>query len=137
MNPPGLPISPTLNLARATAGAFAGAVTGYLAFGWLVSQGFYALALPGVLLGLGGSMASKQPSRVLAIVCGLSAAALGLFTEWSQFPFTADKSFGYFLAHLADLRPLTWIMLAVGSAAAAWFVGRGNPPQRTEEKTPA
>lgn len=126
-----------LNCVRTLAGASVGGVAGYFAVGWLASQGFYALALPGVLLGLGGGFCSQKPSRVLTILCGLSAAALGLFTEWRHFPFVADKSFGYFLAHLADLRPLTWIMLALGTAAGAWFVWRGGPSQRTPENPPA
>lgn len=125
-----------LNVARTLAGAAAGGLAGYFAFGWLVNQGFYALALPGVLLGLGGGFCALQPTRALTVICGIAAAGLGVFSEWRHFPFVADNSFGYFLAHLADLRPLTWIMLALGTGAGAWFVWRGGPVQRPREIPP-
>lgn len=123
--------APALNAARTLAGAAAGGAAGYFAVGWLVQQGFYAMALPGVLLGLGGGFCGLKPTRTLAVICGIGAAALGLFTEWRHFPFVADNSLGYFLTHLADLRPLTWIMLVLGTVAGAWFVWRAGPGQRS------
>lgn len=136
MNARNQPESATNNIARTLAGAAAGGLVGYFAFGWLVGQGFYAVALPGVLLGLGGGFCALRPTRGLTVVCGIAAAGLGIFSEWRHFPFIADKSFGYFLAHLTDLRPLTWIMLAIGGAAGAWFVWRGGPVQRTHAHPP-
>ncbi len=122
-------VSAALNVARTLAGAAAGGAAGYFAFGWLVGQGFYALALPGVLLGLGGGFCALRPTRALAVICGVAAAGLGVVSEWRHFPFIADKSFVYFVTHLSNLRPLTWIMIALGTAAGAWFVWRGGRTQ--------
>lgn len=108
----------TLTLAAATAG---GGI-GYFIFGWLVSQGFYAPAIPGVLLGIGGGFVAKQRNVAVAALGGVMALALGLFAEWRHFPFAADDSLSYFLAHLADLRPLTLIMIGLGGFAGFWFV---------------
>lgn len=129
-------VSVTLNVARTLAGAAVGGAAGYIAFGWLVAQGFYALALPGVLLGLGGGFCGVRPTRALAVICGVVAAGLGVFSEWQHFPFIADKSFGYFVTHLSNLRPLTWIMIALGTAAGAWFVWRGGPSQPPKHHPP-
>ncbi len=60
-----------------------------------MEQGFYALVLPGGLLGLGAGIV-KNRSWLIAVVCGLSAVGLGLFTEWHFFPFVKDESFRYF-----------------------------------------
>jgi hypothetical protein len=54
-------------------------------------------------------------SLLLAIICGVAGVALGLFTEWRFAPFIADHSLSYFLSHLHLLRPITWIMLALGA----------------------
>src|SRR5258706_9239406 len=88
-------------------GAVAGGAIGHFAFLWIARQGFYALALPGALAGLGCGWLGKSNSRPLAILCGLLGLALGIFSEWRFAPFMKDHSLGYFLAHLQDLRPLT------------------------------
>jgi hypothetical protein len=100
-------------------GAVLGGVVGYFGFGWLIRQGFYGLVLPGGLIGLGAGVASCR-SRWPAVVCGISALLLGLFTEWSYFPFKADGSFGYFLCNAHDLKPLTLMMIAAGAAIGFW-----------------
>jgi hypothetical protein len=100
-------------------GAALGGLIGHFAFGWLVNQGFYGLVLPGGLVGLGAGYSSCR-SRWPAVVCGVLAFALGLATEWRFFPFTADDSFTYFLAHLHQLKPITMLMLAAGTAIGFW-----------------
>ena len=100
-------------------GGVLGGVVGYFAFGWLISQGFYGLVLPGGLIGMGagyGQCRSRWPS----VVCGVSALWLGLFTEWRFFPFKADDSFGYFLRNVHELKPITLLMLAAGKAIGFW-----------------
>ena len=128
--------SPALNAARTLAGALAGGAVGYFVFGWLVGQGFYAPAIPGVLLGLGGGWLGTQRSQALAISCGLLATALCLFAEWRHFPFVRDDSLAYFLTHLADLKPLTMIMVALGGFAGFWFVWRERSPAPPSASTP-
>jgi hypothetical protein len=110
---------------RGMAGAVIGAVVGWFAFGWLVSQGLYGLALPGALLGLGCGLISGGVSTVNAVLCAVLAGVLGLVLEWRHRPFVADESFGFFLSHLHELKGITWVMVALGSVFAYWF-GRGR-----------
>ena len=111
----------TRNLLLGLLGAAAGGVAGYFAFVWALRAGFYALMLPGGLIGLGGGLLVKDRSVVRATICGIFAAGVGLFSEWRNLPFVADNSFGYFLTHLHQLRGLTLLMLAGGTALAAWL----------------
>lgn len=101
------------------AGAAVGGLLGYAGFFWIAQQGFYALVLPGGLLGLGASLA---PSRWIgwAVICGAAALALGLFTEWQFAPFNKDGSLSYFMTHLHQLKPVTWLMILVGAAIGFW-----------------
>lgn len=96
-------------------GGAAGGCLGFYAFFWIASQGFYALVLPPGLLGMGAGLASRQRSVPLAIACGVAGLALGLFTEWRFAPFVADKSFFHFITHLHSLKPITLLMLALGT----------------------
>jgi hypothetical protein len=61
----------------------------------------------------------------LGVVCGVLATLLGIVTEWRFFPFIADGSFGYFVAHLHDLKMTTLVSIAVGGLFGFWF-GRGR-----------
>jgi hypothetical protein len=101
-------------------GAAIGGVLGYFAFFWIANQGLYGMIIPGGLLGLGAGIA-KNRSIIVAVVCGVLAIGLGLFTEWQFAPFKKDDSLGYFLAHVHELKPITLIMIAVGAAIAFWI----------------
>jgi hypothetical protein len=103
----------------ALGGALVGGAVGYSAFFWSAQQGFYALVLPGGLLGLGAGIVQNRSSWV-AVACGLLAIALGLFTEYRFAPFAEDHSLGYFLAHVLDLRPLTLLMIGLGGLIGFW-----------------
>ena len=72
------------------------------------------------MLGLGAGI-PRNSSRAVAIVCGLLALGLGLYTEWRFFPFKVDNTLGYFLGHLHQLKPVSWLMLAVGTVLG-WYV---------------
>ena len=96
-------------------GALIGGLVGFVAFKWLLGQGFYGLLLPGGLLGMGAGML-KTPTNIIAVVCGILALAFGLVAEWSAFPFSADESLAYFLMHFYDLKPITLIMIVLGGA---------------------
>lgn len=100
-------------------GALVGGVLGYFAFGWLLGQGFYGLILPGGLLGLGAGVARPR-SILLAVVCGLAAVALGLFTQWRFALFAKDESLRFFLLHLHHLKPVTLLMIGVGGGIGFW-----------------
>ena len=112
---------PLADAALGLAGAAVGGVLGYLAFGWLAGQGFYALALPGVLLGLGATVLARRRSMAVAVTCGVLALALGVFAEWKHFPFAKDDSLIYFVTHLFDLRAFTLIMIGLGGFGGFWF----------------
>src|SRR5262245_47218152 len=108
-------------------GAAIGGAVGLFTFDWIVGHGFYGLMIPGALLGLGCSMLAQHRSLARGIVCALAAIVLSLFSEWYSRPFAADQSLKFFLDHLRDLSPITWIMLAVGSLAAFWMGRDANP----------
>jgi hypothetical protein len=127
-----------VNAGLGLAGAATGGVLGYLAFGWLAAQGFYALALPGVLLGLGAAVLAKKRSMPMAVACGILALGLGGFAEWKHFPFAKDDSLAYFLTQLADLRPLTLIFICLGCFGGFWFArpaARPRQPAANENPT--
>ena len=101
------------------AGALAGGAAGYFLFFYLAAHGYYGLAIPGGLLGIGAGI-SRSSSRLTPLACSLLALALGTFTEWRYAPFIADGSLGYFLRHFGDLTPMTVIMIAIGVFAGFW-----------------
>jgi len=105
-------------------GAIAGGLAGYFAFFWIARQGFYGLILPGCLLGVGAGLFPTR-SITICVACGLSALALGLFTEWKFAPFIQDAGLRYFLLHLNQLKPLTLLMIAAGA-----FIGFYSPFSR-------
>lgn len=109
------------NDALALLAGVAGGMAGYLGFLWIAGQGFYALVLPGAMVGLCASI-FKSRSLAVCIVCGVMALCIGLFTEWRFAPFARDGSLYYFLAHVHQLRPLTTILIAAGA-----LVGFGVP----------
>jgi hypothetical protein len=114
-------------LLRGLCGAAVGGLIGYFVFGWIIQQGFYAMVLPGAVLGMGYGLASRARSAVGGIISGVLALAFGLFMEWKHFPFVKDDSFGYFISHVHQLKPITLIMIVLGAFIAFWFgVGRDS-----------
>src|SRR5262249_40155099 len=79
-------------------GAAVGGAIGYFAFRWFCKQGFYAMVLPGGMLGLGCLILARHRSMARGIVCGVAAVALGLFTEWRHF--WANRTLGQFLTEV-------------------------------------
>ena len=75
------------------------------------------------------SWARTNRSLWVAILCGILATALGLFTEFQFAPFIADESLAYFLTHLFALKPITQLMIAAGG-----FIGFWIPFRRTERR---
>jgi hypothetical protein len=107
----------------ALAGGLVGGALGYYAFFILAKQGFYALAVPGTLIGLGAGVGKNHTTLVPAI-CGIGALLLGLYTEFSFAPFVDDDSLGYFVRHLHQLRSMTWIMILIGVGIAFYVPAR-------------
>ena len=111
--------------AKGLVGAAIGGAVGWFTFGWLLSQRFYALALPGVLVGLGFGLCSRRSMLTGGLFCAVAALGLMLMCEWSHRHFIADKSLGYFLTHLRDLEQFTFVLLAIGTMFSFWF-GKGR-----------
>ena len=107
--------------ARGLAGAAVGGVVGYFAFAWVLRQGFYAIMLPGALIGFGAELLAMHRSQARGIACAVGALLLGLFAEWHERPFLADDSLGYFVGHLNELKGITWIMIGVGTFLAYYW----------------
>src|SRR5215471_7924041 len=93
-------------------GALVGGILGYLAFFWIAAQGFYALVLPGGLLGVGAGL-GKPRTVLFAVGCSIAAVVLGLVTEWRFAPFLKDDSLTYFLLHIHELKPITLLMIGL------------------------
>src|SRR5208337_1787864 len=102
-------------------GAGVGAVLGYLVFDWLLGQGFYAAAIPGMALGLGAGLPARNVSVLRGSICGVAALLLGFFSEWHLRPFVRDRTLGFFLTHLDHLSAVSWIMLLLGGVLGFWF----------------
>jgi hypothetical protein len=100
-------------------GAVVGGLVGYFGFLWIARQGFYALVVPGALLGAGASLFPNRPTAI-CIGCAVLALALGILAEWRVAPFLGEVSLGYFLAHVRQLKPITLIMLAAGAFIGFW-----------------
>jgi uncharacterized membrane protein YqgA involved in biofilm formation len=119
--------------------AIVGGVLGYFAFFWLFAHGFYGMILPGGLLGLGASI-PRNRHRWLAVVCGLLATGLGLFTEWRLAPFVKDESLGDFLLHVHHKGPVTLLMIAAGGVLGFWLpysrLEDGSRPGKRPEGPP-
>jgi hypothetical protein len=109
------------NLLIGVGGAIGGGILGYFAFMWIARQGFYALMLPGGLVGLGGGLWVRDRSPLRAAICSVIALAWGLFAEWRFAPFIKDDSLGYFLSHLHELRPITLLLIVAGGAFGYWL----------------
>jgi heme O synthase-like polyprenyltransferase len=83
------------------------------------------MIIPGAALGAAGGFLFRDRSPAFGIVCGILAILLGIFAEWWTSPFIADGSFGYFLTHLQELKPVNFIMIALGGLCGFWF-GQGR-----------
>ncbi|MCF7975620.1 MAG: hypothetical protein K9N55_17520 [Phycisphaerae bacterium] len=103
------------------AGAIAGAVLGYFLVFVIARQGFYAIALPGALLGLGCGALSGRKSVAMGIMCGVLGFAVGIYTQWRFAPFVKDESLSFYLAHLLDVNRVTQILILMGAMLAFWF----------------
>jgi hypothetical protein len=116
-------------------GAAVGGAIGFVLFGWLYNQGYYAPVLPGGLLGIGAGFA--RPNSILVpIACGISALVLGFAAEAYYRPFVADPSFGFFITHLSDLEPVTFLLIGLGTVIAFWIPFSRLPRKPKQEPAP-
>ena len=109
---------------RGLVGMSIGGVLGIFAFGWAITQGFYAIILPGVLAGLGCRILTPRRLLVYSIICACVSLIFGLYAEWSYFPFSKDNSLTYFVTHIHQLKPITLILIALGAFFGFWTADR-------------
>lgn len=110
---------------RAIGGALIGAALGFVCFYFMEKNGLYAMALPGALIGMFAGRLSGVRSNAIGVLCALIGATASIFIEWKFFPFIADDSLPYFVAHLHEVKSTSLILMAIGTAFAFWF-GRGR-----------
>ena len=96
-----------------------GGFLGYLGFVLLVDRGYYALVLPGGLLGLVAGI-PRSRSLMVPALCGILGIAAGLLAEYRFAPFVADRSLGYFLIHAIELQPMTLFLIGLGGLIGFW-----------------
>lgn len=96
-----------------------GGLVGYLGFVLLLERGFYALVLPGGLIGLSAGIV-KTRGVFVACLSAILAMVAGLIAEHHFAPFTADASLPYFLLHAANLRPVTLAFVGLGGLIGFW-----------------
>lgn len=113
------------NFPKAICGTIAGMLLGYVGFALLWKLGFYAMVVPGTMIGLGCGAQSGGRSLMLGLFAAFVAMGFGLFIEWKFFSFIADDSFGYFLTNLSELKTQTKLLITAGAFAGFWF-GRGR-----------
>ncbi|MEM7457452.1 MAG: hypothetical protein AAF456_24175 [Planctomycetota bacterium] len=112
--------------ARGIVGAAFGAVAGWFIHFWLKEQGFYALALPGALVGLGFGFLANRRMVAGGIFCAVVALVLTIVMEWTDAPFKKDDSLVYFVTHLLEVdSKVTLIFIGLAGMFAYWF-GRGR-----------
>ncbi|MFO0808209.1 MAG: hypothetical protein U0746_06265 [Gemmataceae bacterium] len=103
----------------AVLGGIAGGVLGFIVCVWTYEQGFYALALPGCLVGFGAGY-FRPRSILVAIASGIGATALGLLVDHHVAPFRDDRSLTFYLSNLSHLAPVVKLMIAVGGFVGFW-----------------
>lgn len=113
-----------VDIVRGLVGAVLGAVAGFFVCRWAMRYGFYAIAIPGMLAGVGAGRLARKPNKFVAWASAGVALVAGLLSEALLRPFVADESLVYFFQHLQDLTPITWILLAVGVYCGYWFTFR-------------
>jgi len=104
-------------------GGIVGGVFGFVLFFWIIKQGFYAMVLPGASVGLGCGLLARHRSTPRGVACAIAALLLGLYTEWRYMPFIADDRFGFLVTHFYSLRPITLVMIGLGTALA-YYLGK-------------
>ncbi len=117
---------PWHHLVLGIAGGIVGGVLGAFVYGWGIGQGFDAAVLPGAAVGFGFVTAARMGRVEFGVVASVIALIASLYLEWSHFPFVADDSLGFFLAHLHELQPLKLIMIAAGTIIAFSIAGRAR-----------
>jgi hypothetical protein len=99
-------------------GAVVGGAAGYLAFDFIFDRGVILWPLPGVLVGLGRALFSRQTSWVLGILCFVIALAVTLHLVDTRL-----------LRGLEGMGVFEAVAVLAGALIALWF-GVGRSPAK-------
>jgi fucose permease len=105
----------------AVIGGVVGGALGYWAVMWFWSQGFYALVLPGAMLGFGSGLLAQHRSMLRGVICGVAALGLTVFTAFRLWKLPEDESFSYFVTHYHTLSSATLLMTVAGTLLGFWM----------------
>jgi hypothetical protein len=112
-------------LLRGLTGAIFGGLAGYVLFAWLYQNGFYAIMVPGALLGIGAGLVAGGRSHWLPVICLALGIGLTLFSEW-HVCYSRTWGLVFFVTNFFRLLPpVKLIMMTLGAACAYWF-GHGR-----------
>jgi hypothetical protein len=100
----------------------------------IAGQGFYAIVLPGALVGIGCGALSGRKSTGLGIVCDILGLGAGIFSEWRFAPFAQNESLSFFLKHLHENGPVRLILIAIGGVCASSTSGEEEKAGRGFER---
>ena len=120
----------------AIVGAVIGGFVGYMVADWASAYGFYAMVLPGGLLGFGAGF-GRSRSIVLAALCGIAATLLGFYADSQIWPFAIDKSLEFYVHHIHKLTPIPMIMIALGGFLGFWCPYRSADRVRSTRRASA
>ncbi len=104
----------------ALGGAVLGGALGVGIYYWCCNHGFVPIAVPGALAGIAAGLA-KNTARWVPVACGLVALAAGTVADAVTFPFDADHSFGFYLAHIAEIHSIGMLTIAIGGLIGFWI----------------
>ncbi len=107
----------TANIIRGIVGAIVGGGLGLLLFNLAYQQGYFMLALPGALTGLGCGMLSRTRSWLLSVICLALAIGLTTYADWTCY----DKTLAEFIKSVGNLPRVDHLMFVFGVLFAAWF----------------
>ena len=112
-----------VSFVRGVVGAVIGGVIGWFAFDWLLSHGFYALALPGALVGWGFGLLSRRSMLIGGLFCAVAGFALMVVCHWSHS--VTDDSLLHYVTHQHQISQTTYLFLAIGTLFSFWL-GKGR-----------
>lgn len=115
-------INPILNIVRGLVGMGIGGVVGVWLFEWILTQGLYAIVLPGLFIGLGCGVLIQSRCILLQVIAGISGVSLGIYCDWKH-----TLGYSNFFDYLKDFHhnpPIVIILIVLGGVFSFWYSGK-------------
>jgi predicted transporter len=114
-----------LAILRGIAGGAVGGVLGYFVFDWALTQGYYALVLPGSLVGIGCGLASRRKLLAMGVLSAIGAFAVGALADWNSLANPSPTVLEHLGTLLQPNRRMPAILIFAGVAISFYFgIGR-------------